>query len=211
MHAIVWMTAALALFLMPSAQVYSAETAPAESGGGIVWSKQCQGLLVGVPDGWVLDNRLAAAQGIDMLFYPTAARKQDGRVDLSLMIYVMPTVKQDNGTSVSTNDLIAEAQVNLRSQDPAAQWQVEAPVPAAAGGLQLTTAQFEAARMPLFEEVTYLEDKDVIFAIVLAARSPSQRLENAGMTQSMARAASIPVSQQSSPPCPVLHFPSATP
>lgn len=211
MKAIVWMTAALALFLTPCREVHATETDPLESGGGIVWSSQCHGLMVGVPEGWLLDTRLAAAQGIDMLFYPRSARQPDGRVDLSLMVYVMPTIKRKEGKAQSTDGLIAEALVNLREEDPAAQSQVEPSATLAGGEVQLTTVQFDAARMPLFEEVTYLEDKDVIFAIILAARSAPQRAAHAGFTKAIARDASLLVSQATSPPCPGLSFPPATP
>ena len=37
-------------------------------GGGVVWSLNCDGYLVSVPKGWALDNKFAAASGIDMFF-----------------------------------------------------------------------------------------------------------------------------------------------
>ena len=82
MQFMVRMTVAVAFFLVP---VFQAQSTTQEEGGGIVFSIQCHGMLAPVPEGWVLDNEMSAAQGVDMLFYPNGAIGKEGVFDSSLI------------------------------------------------------------------------------------------------------------------------------
>ena len=89
-----WMALAM-LSLAGIASAVSAEVIRA-GGGGIVFSNHCDGFAARVPDGWVLDTRAAASQGVDMLFYPDGADPSDLNA-LQVYAYVMPSVKRVAG------------------------------------------------------------------------------------------------------------------
>ena len=198
MQFMVRMTVAVAFFLVP---VFQAQSTTQEEGGGIVFSIQCHGMLAPVPEGWVLDNEMSAAQGVDMLFYPNGAIGKEGVFDSSLILYVMPAVKEHKGRAESTAGLIASAQKALEAEDPGAQTRVDAPIASLAGDMHMTTLHVDAPRIPLFEEVTYLEDKDVIFAVILSAKNRQRLAERAGLSQWLARQARILPPESAGPPC----------
>lgn len=175
------------LALAGIASAVSAEVVRA-GGGGIVFSSHCDGFAARVPDGWVLDTRAAASQGVDMLLYPDGADPSDLNA-LQVYAYVMPSVKRVAGQQDDlTVDMLADdALADYRKHDPAATLQSIAwadPVPRSVRRIQLYDLQ--APRMRKHQRIAYVENEAVIFAVALSATSPALLEQHADVVRAIA-------------------------
>jgi hypothetical protein len=163
----------LVLFFVTLLSPALAET-QRHGGGGLVLSSNCDGYLAGVPEGWVLDNGAAASQGVDMLFYLEGANPSNLN-SLNIYAYVMPTVKAINGKMApSADELAREAFSEYRKSDDSAtlskqHYLLRRPQSVS----KLTTYEIIAPKLNKYENIAYIENDRVIFAIVLSASSKS--------------------------------------
>lgn len=185
-----WRAAWMGMAMLALAGIASAVSADVvrAGGGGIVFSSHCDGFVGKVPDGWVLDTRAAASQGVDMLLYPDGADPSDLNA-LQVYTYVMPSVKRVAGQQddLSVDILEGDALADYRKHDPAATLQSLAwadPVPRSARRIQLYDLQ--APRMRKHERIAYVENEAVIFAVALSATSPALLEQHADVVQSIA-------------------------
>jgi len=146
-------------------------------GGGTVWARNGDGLVVEVPSGWVLDNRALRQQGIDMLFYPAGAKFQGGGPDDPVFAYVMPTIR--GNASVTVEGLVEIRSRQITDFDHGSSVVREAPPPGSAAERKgsndnVAFVRYSIPKMPRFERVAYLDDGRTIFAVILSAVSEGQ-------------------------------------
>lgn len=179
-------------------------------GGGIVWSLQCDGYLVKVPDGWILDNKIAAAHGIDMFFLPVAApRVLDN--GMSVYAYVMPTVKNRNAGPLKAElQPSVQGLIDLAAKDyMRADASTKVAVSSTDWGFdskdrKITLAHISAPALGKYDAIAYDEDSRSIFAVSLTAKSPQLLAENEVLLKQIVASAKVIHTVGVRPPCPVL-------
>ena len=174
-------------------------------GGGVVWSLQCDGYLVKVPAGWILDNQLAARHGMDMFFLPTEAPRVLS-TNMPVFAYVMPAVKVSNsGQKVTVQGMIDYAVQSYLKRDASTKvlvsvndWGLDSK------DRKVTLAQITAPTLGKFEAIAYDEDEQSIFEVALVAKSAELLAEKKDFLKQIVLSAKIIHNLGAKPPCPIL-------
>lgn len=151
-----------------------------EAGGrAIAWSLRCDGYLVKVPEGWILDNKIAASQGVDMFFLPKDSPRALSNT-MPVFAYVMPTVKAMRpGQQASVQGLIDLAVQDYKRIDSSTKVEVSQTDWALdARDRKITLVHISAPAVRKYDAIAYDEDSHSIFAITVTAKDPKTLSES---------------------------------
>lgn len=174
-------------------------------GGGLVWSMRCDGYMVQVPDGWFLDNKIAAREGIDMFFLPNGAPRILSN-KMPVYAYVMPTAKPPGAAQqAGVQGLINSAFQDYKRADASSTFTVSANAwELDAKERKVTLAHISAPALGKFDAIAYDENEQAIFAVTLTANSAKLLAEKEGFLKQIVSSAKFIRSNASKPPCPPL-------
>lgn len=172
---------------------------------GVVWSAQCDGYLVTVPEGWFLDNKIAANQGVDMFFLPTGAPR-NLQANMPAYAYVMPTVKVlESGQRTSVKELINLAVKDYSNEDVSTTFVVsQTDWGLDSGTRKITVAHISSPGLQKYDAIAYDEDDLSIFAVTVSAQTPRMLAEKEGVLKQIVSSAKVIHSSGARPPCPLL-------